>query len=193
MEFNIRVKNKIKDAGFQQDDILTYLTALYYNLKPSFIPELVKKQTNVLNIVERDYKHNTLKWNYKLFVENELPAEIDKWAWVDSEYRSLFKAVRTTAGGSKRACIIKMKKFMESSDATKEDIIKAAMIYIQEFMQSGNDTKYLQQADYFISKNIRETQPDGSVKTITHSKLEQYLEVSKDLLKQNSGNVRGLR
>ena len=65
------------------------------------------------------------------------------------EYRSLWKGLKLGSMGSPNACKEKMERWMkENPNYTKEDILKAAKIYIN----SLNNYQYLQAAHYFIYK-----------------------------------------
>jgi hypothetical protein len=65
------------------------------------------------------------------------------------EYRNLWKGLKVGSMGSLNACKEKMERWMkENPNYSKEDIIKAAKIYIN----SLNNYQYLQAAHYFIYK-----------------------------------------
>ena len=65
------------------------------------------------------------------------------------EYRSLWKGLKVGSMGSPMACKEKMLRWMgENPNYSKEDILKAARIYIN----SLNNYQYLQAAHYFIYK-----------------------------------------
>ena len=65
------------------------------------------------------------------------------------EYRKLWKGLKPGSMGSENACKEKMERWMgENPNYTKEDILKAAKIYIN----SLNNYQYLQAAHYFIYK-----------------------------------------
>ena len=65
------------------------------------------------------------------------------------EYRNLWKGLKVGSMGSPNACKEKMLRWMrENPNYTKEDILKAAKIYIN----SLNNYQYLQAAHYFIYK-----------------------------------------
>ena len=65
------------------------------------------------------------------------------------EYRNLWKGLKVGSMGSPGACKEKMLRWMgENPNYTKEDILKAAKIYIN----SLNNYQYLQAAHYFIYK-----------------------------------------
>jgi len=65
------------------------------------------------------------------------------------EYRNLWKGLKVGSMGSPNACKEKMERWMkENPNYSKEDILKAAKIYIN----SLNNYQYLQAAHYFIYK-----------------------------------------
>lgn len=65
------------------------------------------------------------------------------------KYRNLWKGLKVGSMGSENACKEKMLRWMnENPNYTKEDILKAAKIYIN----SLNNYQYLQAAHYFIYK-----------------------------------------
>ena len=65
------------------------------------------------------------------------------------EYRNLWKGLKVGSMGSPMACKEKMERWMkENPNYSKEDILKAAKIYIN----SLNNYQYLQAAHYFIYK-----------------------------------------
>lgn len=65
------------------------------------------------------------------------------------EFRALWKGLKPGSMGSEISCRDKMYKWMQMNPSyTKEDILKAAKLYIR----SLNDLRFIQQADYFIFK-----------------------------------------
>lgn len=85
--------------------------------------------------------------------------------WIE-EYRNLFKERfnRTGIKGSKSACQTKMKSFLKANPkVTKEDVLAATTLYLD----SLDDYKYMQNADYFIRKN-------------NQSRLEAFVEEYKE-------------
>lgn len=99
--------------------ILELITLENYNLKDS---KKIKKSSRLIN--------------------NELSSFI-------KEYRNLWKGLKPGSMGNEEACKEKMFRWMkENPEKTKEDIMRAARIYIN----SVSDYNYLQQADYFIYK-----------------------------------------
>lgn len=86
-----------------------------------------------------------------------------------NEYRSIFKGYKTGSMGSLSGCKENLTKFLKDNpEYTFEDVLKAARIYVN----SVDNLKYLQRADYFIYKQQRD-------KT-TISTLEAYIDESED-------------
>ena len=87
--------------------------------------------------------------------------------WLE-EWRDLFKDKKPGGAGNKQGCYKKMKMFLkENPDVTKEEIFAAAEAYFD----SLDSLKYMQQADYFISK--------GTGQNIS-SRLSQWVEFVKE-------------
>lgn len=82
--------------------------------------------------------------------------------WIE-EYRTVFGKGKK---GDPKACLSKMDIFLkENPQYDKDIIIEAAKLYVSE-----TDPRYLQQADYFISKKLG----DG----VLTSRLRQFCERS---------------
>lgn len=87
--------------------------------------------------------------------------------WLE-EWRDLFKDKKPGGAGNKQGCYKKMKVFLkENPDVTKEEIFAAAEAYFE----SLDSLKYMQQADYFISK--------GTGQNVS-SRLSQWVEYVKE-------------
>jgi len=197
MQLNPKIREIIRDEHeILRDDIqdvfVLYFISLYHNLNTDVLfDEFLKKQANTLGIVDRDYKKKTIVWKVPLFLENGVapPETDDNWDWVHSEYRRLFMDVEGSKGGDKQGCIKKMKiYFSKNPHVRKEDVIEAATMYINPFAQGINDKRFLQNADYFISKQLVE---EG--KKTSKSRLDQYLELINENKTTNSTHLkRGL-
>ncbi len=170
-----KVRERLKEYQINEDAALLYLLGVYYNLNTKdHIPEEIIKQVNFSKIVTRDYDTEvpTVKWNIPLFEGEETESA---WNWV-LEWRDLFKAIRGDAGGDKKACIIKMKKFFAANpDVRQHEVFEAANLYLDDFRYRKTNLKFLQQADYFISKAVVEEN-----KSVKRSRLEIYLELVRD-------------
>ena len=189
---NNKVIKIVENSGGNKDYILVYLLSLYFNLNSQMIPENVKDFTNRLGIIDRNYKKGTIKWLVPLFdstITNEIVAD---WRWVHNEYRTLFMTIRSDAGGDKQGTLNKMKKFFsEHPDVRKDDILNAANSYLKPFNDGTNDPKFMQRADYFISKQVT-----GIGGNSVESRLIQYLEINKlnkiDTTENINSRMRGL-
>lgn len=135
--------------------------------------ELIEKQVNLTKIVERNYEiAGEVIWNVPLYLE-DLPTP-NEWDWI-LDWREMFGRIRGDAIGSRKNCFTKMKKFFsEHPEVRKEDVIKATHMYLNDFVIGKQSPKYLQMADYFISKIIK---AEGG--TQYGSRLEMYLEIIK--------------
>lgn len=71
------------------------------------------------------------------------------------EYRKLFpKGVKSGGyyvSGDKKACQIKLKRFLKKYDFSEEEILKATSAYVQRMAEQGY--QYMQLAHFFIEKN----------------------------------------
>jgi hypothetical protein len=190
--FNKEVIRIINECGFELDDILNYFVSLHYNLNPTYIPELVKKQANTTGILQRDYTKGTVIWTVPLFdSESSIPliSEDKKWEWVHTEYRKLFMDIKGIAGGDKKGCVTKMKKFFaENPETRKEQILIAAKMYTIDFANGTNNPKFMQRADYFISKVVKTEGGNSS-----QSRLSQYLELIDNETETKSTRDRNMR
>lgn len=87
-------------------------------------------------------------------------------------YRSLFKGLKSGSMGYAKAVKIKLNRFMLENEVTEEEILKATRAYLN----SLENYRYLQQADYFIFKK--------DAAGAESSKLAAFI----DELRTNGGN-----
>jgi hypothetical protein len=145
MKLNENVIKSLNSNGLGDESIL-YLIALYFNLDVKCISEVIQTKVNLLKIVERNYDlaSFSLKWNEPLF-EGESPTE-SYWDWVN-DWRNLFKKVNAERDGTKRYCIIRMKKFFSMfPEYRKEHVIEATKAYLS----TVTNGQYCKKADKFI-------------------------------------------
>ena len=187
-----KIVKVIENSGFNICDIVTYLLSLHFKLKPEYIPELVKKRTNTLGIINRDFNKGTVIWIVPLFDSTPqqitLIQENTTWIWVNTEYRQMFIDINRYKGGDKASCIIKMKQFFsENPEIRKEDVLKATKLYLEGFQNGTENPKFLQQANYFIFKGKKGGEN-------YQSRLSQFLEAIKTEKIENTDKyMRGLR
>lgn len=176
IQINPEVKRRLAEQGIPEGPGLLYLICAYHELQSKHL-DLDETQHVMINrtkIVERSYADDGIKliWHVSLY-ENESPTET-AWEWVE-DWRKLFGSLRRDAIGSKQACYKKMKTFFANNpEIRKDEIIRATEEYLHVFRTGKSDVKYLQQADYFISKAT----VDGAGRTF-NSRLELYLEIIK--------------
>ena len=96
----------------------------------------------------------SIESNYSNYKEKKITKKSDRiinesFDEFIEEYRNIWKGLKLGSMGSPSACRDKMLRWMkENPSYSKEDILKAARIYIK----SLDNYQYLQQADYFIYK-----------------------------------------
>lgn len=169
MKINNEVIKKLRQGAVHVDTALLYLLSIYHNLDTDLFKEGFRRRIHVLNIVERDFDNNSIKWTIPLFEGQEI-----KWEWVE-DYRKLFRNKKLDKGGTLKGCISKMKKFFgENPEVRKQDVLDAAKMYLG---QKNLNTQYIQRADYFIIKG------KGADRT---SRLEEYLEILYEKRKQGT-------
>lgn len=151
-----------------------HLLCLYHNIDDrSISSEEIMKRVNLTKIVERDYEQReNLIWNIPLYEDQ--PKSEGEWEWVLS-WRVLFGELRPDAIGNRKNCLIKMKKyFAEHPSIRQADVAAATNLYLDKFRNNRTQVKYLQMADYFISKVVK---AEGG--TEYASRLDMYLEILK--------------
>jgi hypothetical protein len=166
MEINPEIKKVLKEFSktIHYDDALGYLLAIYFNHRPTYIPDAVRLKVNATGIVEFDDKSKEYKWRVPLFKGAETAFE-----WVKTEYVSLFKEVNSERGGKAREATARMKKFFAANPhRRKEEIIEATKMYLM-----NTDSKYVMFPHYFIEKGT------GANKTYTLLDWLEKLDISK--------------
>lgn len=159
-QFNQEILDKLIEYEISDTDTaLLYLLGVYYGLNVNSIPDDIIKRVNLTKIVVRDYSKSVkatepapVVWNIPLFPREAI--EVDKnWKWLEI-YRDMFIAINKDKGGDRKGIETRMKKFFsENPHVRASDVLKAAEIYLRPFIE-GNDSKYMVQADYFISKKV---------------------------------------
>lgn len=141
LNFNSDVVQLLKDNKINVNDGKLVLIALYFNLKPTFVPDDLKRKIFNLGLFTYDKSKKEIKWKFDLFNTGEID-------WLD-EYRNLFIVVNKSRGGGKQTVLNKLKKFMINyPTVTKEQIINATKLYLRE-----QNPTYVMDSGYFIEKN----------------------------------------
>ncbi len=153
-------------------DELIVLLRLYNNesLKPSnedYVGILERKLFIKIVDIDNSIKY-ILREKAKLLIESlkvedkdiyreksENVKSITSFEQFVKNYRNLWNGLKPGAMGSKADCENKMRKWMiNNPEYSQDDIMKAARSYIN----SVNDLRFLQQADYFIYKKDKYTE-----------------------------------
>ena len=142
MTINSKITEILSEVGINKNDGLSYLLSLYYELKPTYIPEELKIRMNMTGIYRQDETtKEDLQWLIPLFSEQQTACD-----WVKTEYIELFKSVGK--GTHSREAITRMKKlFASNPDIRKEDILGATRMYI-----NSTSPTYVRLPHYFIEK-----------------------------------------
>lgn len=144
MKINIEIKEVLKENKINKDDGLTFLLAVYFNLKPSFFNNGLAQSILAAGILVID-KHSTIQWNVPLFEGQNTAFE-----WV-TDWMESFKSINKDRKGAKATCINRMKKFFaENPDVRKDEIISATNMYFR----SVDNPKYLKTSHKFIMEGV---------------------------------------
>ena len=139
MKINREIIEKLKNSGISVDEGLTFLLSLYHDLKPSYIPNIIKSQvlaTNIISFTEED-----ITWEIPLFGDL-----VTHFEWV-KEYRDSFKNINPDRAGNLRTCTSRFKKyFAENPHVRVEDVKDAVNMYFR----SVRDPQYLMKSHNFI-------------------------------------------
>jgi hypothetical protein len=167
-KINDRIYEVFEDQNIGVNSGLLCLLGIYYNVDYEAIYDacpliqVTVKQLNASGIFEYDIKNENIIWYTPLF-ENQIIQ--DNWSWL-YDYQKLFRDIRKDTAGTYDMVKKKMIKFfIENPSVRSDEVIAATKAYIDTI----NDAKYLQRADYFIKKNG----PDGQ------SRLKEFLEMNK--------------
>jgi len=166
---NEKIIQTLEEQNIGLNTGLLCLLGIYHNVdfEPLYdacnIITVAVKQLNASGIYEYDMKTNSIKWHIPLFDNDDI--KDDGWEWV-YEYQNLFRLMRKDAASTFDNVKKKMIKFFQENPSVRaDDVMKATKAYLDTI----NDVRYLQRADYFIKKNGPDPQ----------SRLKEYLELSK--------------
>lgn len=162
---NSDIKNILNEAHINYTDGVSYLTLLFYGLKPSYIPENLEKKILSLGIVNMDYSTNTLIWKIPLFQEGETGFE-----WV-VEWMNLFKKVNPERRGVKVDAVRRMKKFFANNPSVrKDDVFKAT----EKYLSSIKDPIYCKKSHKFIYEADNSSMLLDYIESMQEEKPEQF-------------------
>ena len=143
--------NEIKTGLFLDNDILNSLQDKQFikRIQDSFGTVNILREKSKLLLDFLSIESNYSNYKEKKIIKKSNRVINEGFDEFIEEYRSLWKGLKLGSMGSPGACKEKMLRWMgENPNYTKEDILKAAKIYIN----SLNNYQYLQAAHYFIYK-----------------------------------------
>ena len=153
VEFITLLKLNEIDIGLDFLDL-----SVLHNLQEKQFVKLIEDKSGTTTILREKTKllidFLSIESNYSNYKEKKIVKKSNRvinegFDEFIEEYRNLWKGLKVGSMGSPMACKEKMLRWMgENPNYTKEDILKAAKIYIN----SLNNYQYLQAAHYFIYK-----------------------------------------
>jgi hypothetical protein len=127
MTMNSEITNILREKRIPIQDATVYLLSLHYGLKPTYIPEELKRKVLASGIATIEYPSETVKWLTPLFEEQEIGFE-----WI-SEWMDLFKAVNSGRRGVRADVLRRMKRFFANNPSIrKEEVFRATNKYLGE-------------------------------------------------------------
>lgn len=163
MKINSQIEEVLKETHCNINDSLGYLLALYYDIKPTYIPDEVKRKVHASGIITN---HQGINWNIPLFEEQNT-----QFDWVKVEYIPLFTRINKEKTGHVSDCITRMKRFFVMyPDIRKDEILAATKLYLR-----NTDPLYIREPRYFVFKGV------GADKT---SDLAHWVEVYRETNKK---------
>lgn len=140
MTINSQIKEVLTSINIKIPDGITYLLTIYYDIKPTYIPNIVVSKIEQSGIYEIE-DDKSIRWIVPLFEE-----QITGFEWVD-EWRNLFKKINPQRAGIKKAVLYRMKKFFATHpDIRVHEVIEATKMYLNTVEES----KYLKTSNKFI-------------------------------------------
>lgn len=180
MTVNPEIKTTLIAFNIAVNDGLTYLFAVYFDTKPSYVPQIIIDKITRTGIVSLDERTKTLQWNMPLFEE-----QITNFEWVGTQWVPMFEKANKDRKGGVREATSRMKKFFAlNPDIRKDEVMAATEMYIKSVL----NVNYLITSHYFISKGA------GADKTSSLLQwVENYRESSNDLFNGRSSHNNTMR
>lgn len=168
MEINSEIKEVLKSFSIPMNDGISFLLSLYFDCKPSYIPELLEQKMNRTGIYKLDEFSKSLDWRIGLFEE-----QVTGFEWV-IEWVNLFGSRNKDRKGTAKMAIGRMKKFFATNpEIRKDEVMNATELYLK-----NTDPRYITTSHYFISKGV------GADKT---SGLSEWIEKFRNSVQATEG------
>lgn len=174
MKINSDINKKLFDYKIPYGDGVLYLLSVYYDLKESFIPDILKKKVHASNIFEYNSKEGVI-WRIPLF--EDMSTHFD---WV-KDFRILFATKNRERAGDLSACTKRMKKYFSTNpDVRKDEVMEAAELYLknceaQFVMKSHNfiyDDKEISELSNWIEQ-VREIRENEEKRFTYNTKMRE--------------------
>lgn len=147
--------------------------------------KLVEKQVLVKDIIDKRY-HVTQRWDDEvcsiLLDSDKTKEEISRVEKLSIALQEVFPAGKKEGTihywrGNKREIGLRLKKFLAlyNDNYTDEQIIKAASDYVQSF---NGQYQYMRILKYFLWKDEKKEDEDGTSRVVSVSDLANYIENS---------------
>lgn len=164
---NSSILEKLSNANISIQDGIAFLLSLYYEVYPSYVPEILKTKVLALGIVTKDYSSDEIIWRQPLFEES-----LDNFEWID-DWLLLFKNKNPQRRGNKREVLKRMKRFFANNpNSTPEEVLKATKSYLNQ-----TAPQYVRMSQRFIyeqdGSSMLKTYLDTSIKKTNNKYYEQ--------------------
>lgn len=141
IDINSEIKNILQQRNISLVDGVSVLVNLYYGLTPSYVPKELIQKVLASGIVNYDYTTKTVDWYVPLFDEQETNFE-----WV-TEWMDLFKAVNPSRRGTKKDCLIRMKRFFTNNPHIRVNQVFQAT---RQYLATIDNPMYCKMSHKFI-------------------------------------------
>lgn len=170
LTINSEIREILASKGIPIHDGMSVLIDLYYNITPSYIPEILVNKVLSAGIINVDYENEEIVWLVSLFEET-----ITGFEWI-SEWMDMFKQVNPTRRGARAEVLKRMKKFFKNNPAISK---KEVMQSTKNYLDSLTDPKYCKMSQRFIYEQ------DGSSMLSDYVEQLELAEKMKDMYKED--------
>lgn len=141
MIINPEINIVLRNFNIPVNDGITYLLAVYYDVRPSYTPDLLVEKMNRTRILVLDEKSKTVDWNIPLFEE-----QVTGFEWV-KEWIEEFGRINKDRKGTYKSVAARMKTFFVNNPSIRQDeVIEATRMYLRTVTQPN----YLKTSHKFI-------------------------------------------
>jgi len=173
MQINEQINDLLRKKNINLADAIVYLLSIYYNQKPCYIPDGLKRKVNSLKIVEYDNVKGKHNWRIPLFQQ-----DVRSFDWVLTEYLPIFEPFGKE-NTYKNECVKRMETlFRENPTLTKDAVLDGTKYYIYICKRERRNPQYVSSPHYFIEKGMGRTRTNA-VLTFIEMAQEERKKLSK--------------